>query len=85
MNTTHKDIDKIIPYGDSLKGFINQRYISQSDLAKILRERGIFVLNQDKDYLVPVMQHLLLSPAEFDKVRYSFAEKEDNEKNSQEK
>lgn len=80
MNTTHKDIDKIIPYGDSLKGFINQRYITQTDLAKILRERGIFVLNQDKDYLVPVMQHLLLSPAEFDKVRSSFAEKEDNEK-----
>lgn len=80
MNTTHEDIDKIIPYGDSLKGFINQRYITQSDLAKILRERGIFVLNQDKDYMVPVMQHLLLSPTEFDRVRYSFSEKEDNEK-----
>lgn len=27
MNAPHKDIDKIIPFGEFLRGFINQRYI----------------------------------------------------------
>ena len=80
MNTLHKDINKIIPFGEYLRGFINQRYITVSDLSRVLRERGIFVLNQEKDIMVPVMQNLLLSPSEFDKVRYSFSEKEDKEK-----
>ena len=48
MNTLHKDINKIIPFGEFLRGFINQRYITTADLAQILRERGIFVLNQEK-------------------------------------
>ena len=64
MNTLHKDINKIIPFGEFLRGFINQRYITASDLARILRERGIFVLNHEKDIMVPVMQNLLLSPTE---------------------
>ncbi len=80
MNTPHKDINKIVPFGEFLRGFINQRYITVSDLSNVLRERGIFVLNHEKDIVVPVMQNLLLSPSEFDKVRYSFSEKEDNEK-----
>lgn len=80
MKATHKDIDKIIPFGELLRGFINQRYITNSDLTRILRERGIFVFNQDKEYTVPIMQNLLLSPSEFDKIRDSFSEKEDNEK-----
>ena len=28
MNTLHKDINKIIPFGEFLRGFINQRYIT---------------------------------------------------------
>ena len=42
MNTLHKDINKIIPFGEFLRGFINQRYITVSDLSRVLRERGIF-------------------------------------------
>lgn len=80
MNKLHKDINKIIPYGEFLRGFINQRYITAPELTKILRERGVFVFNPDKEYIVPIMQSLLLSPTEFDKVRESFSEKEDNEK-----
>lgn len=49
MNAPHKDIDKIIPFGEFLRGFINQRYITAPDIARILRERGVFVFNQDKD------------------------------------
>lgn len=80
MNIEHRDIDKFIPFGEALRGFVNQKFITPPVLQSILKERGIFVLNADKDYMVPIMQTLLLSPAEFDKVRDAFARKEDNEK-----
>lgn len=80
MNIEHRDIDKFIPYGEALRGFVNQKFITAPVLQSILKERGIFVLNADKDYMVPIVQTLLLSPTEFDKIREAFARKEDNEK-----
>ena len=80
MNIEHRDIDKFIPYGEALRGFVNQKFITPPVLQSILKERGIFVLNADKDYMVPIVLTLLLSPTEFDKIRDAFARKEDNEK-----
>jgi len=80
MNGEHKDIRKILPYGEQLRGFANQRYISQAELYRILKERGIFVLNVNKDFMVPLLQTLILSPKEFDKIRDAFLTKEDNNK-----
>lgn len=80
MNIEHKDIDKFIPYGEALRGFANQKFISAYELQCILRERGIFIPSPDKDYIVPILQTLLLSPTEFDKIREAFSRKEDNEK-----
>lgn len=80
MNTEHKDIQKIIPYGEQLRGFANQKFISSAELYRILKERGVFPLNADKDFMVPILQTLLLSPKEFDKIREAFSTKEDNKK-----
>lgn len=80
MNIQHKDIKKFIPYGEMLRGYANQNVISKADIHRILKERGIFALNQEKVYTVPILQTLLLSPKEFEEVRHSFSEKEDNEK-----
>jgi hypothetical protein len=80
MNHEHKDIQKILPYGEQLRGFANQKYISQAELSRILKERGIYALNAEKDFTVPLLQTLLLSPKEFDKVREAFSTKEDNKK-----
>lgn len=80
MNVEHKDIDKFIPYGEMLRGYANQSIISNAEIHRILKERGIFTLNQEKEYTVPLLQILLLSPKEFEEVRNSFSKKEDNEK-----
>lgn len=80
MNVEHKDIDKFIPYGEMLRGYANQNIISNAEIHRILKERGIFTLNQEKEYTVPILQTLLLSPREFEEVRNSFSKKEDNEK-----
>lgn len=80
MNTEHKDINKFIPHGEDLRGFANQKLISAAEIHKILKERGIYTFNNEKDYTVPILQTLLLSPREFDKIREAFSQKEDNEK-----
>jgi hypothetical protein len=80
MNAEHKDIQKILPYGELLRGFANQKYITSAELSRVLRERGIFSLTSDKDYNVPLLQTLLLSPKEFDKIREAFSTREDNKK-----
>lgn len=80
MNIEHRDINKMLPYGESLRGFVNQKYITEAELNRILKERGIFTLNSDKDNIVPILQVLLLSPREFDKIRECFSTREDNKK-----
>jgi hypothetical protein len=80
MNTEHKDINRIIPYGENLRGFIQQKFISSAELHKILKGRGIYSLSSDKEYIVPLFQTLLLSPEEFDLIREAFSSKEDNKK-----
>ena len=80
MNYEHKDIQKIVPFGEQLRGFANQKYLSQAELYRILKERGVFALNTEKDFTVPLLQTLILSPKEFDKIREAFSTKEDNVK-----
>ena len=38
MNIEHKDIDKFIPFGEALRGFANQKFISAYELQTILRD-----------------------------------------------
>lgn len=78
MKTQHKDIDKSLPYGELIRGFANQSYLSKSDLKKSLRKRGIFFTNSEKETLVPCISTLLLSPAEFDDLRTCQNTREDN-------
>lgn len=80
MNTEHKDIKKIIPYGEQLRGFVNQKFISNAELSRILKERGVFTLSTEKDFMSPLFQTILLSPKEFEKIREAFLTKEDNKK-----
>ena len=60
MNTEHNDINKFIPYGEALRGFADQKFISAAEIHRILKERGIFTFNNNKDYTVPIMKTLLL-------------------------
>lgn len=38
MKTEHKDIKTVLPYGENLRGFIQQKFISESELHKILKK-----------------------------------------------
>ena len=80
MRQDHKDIKYFIPFGEAIRGFANQQYISAAEINRILRNRGIFTLNTDKDYTLPILQTLLLSPKEFDEIREAYRYREDNYK-----
>jgi hypothetical protein len=78
MRQDHKDIKCFIPFGESIRGFANQQFISTAEINRILRERGIFTLNQGKDYTTPILQTLLLSPKEFDELADAYRYREDS-------
>lgn len=82
MQKEHDHIDKILPFGELIRGFANQSYISKAELKKALRDRGIFMPDADKDKTVPCICTLLLSPKEFDNLREAQNTREDNMKKS---
>ena len=74
------DIDRFLPHGEMLRGFLEQPFLVKSDLNSLLRQRGVFVhLNEKKD-TIPWLTNLILSPLEFDHLRESQNTKEDNPK-----
>lgn len=80
MRQEHKDIKYFIPFGESIRGFANQQLVSASEINKLLRRRGIFAFNQEKEYTIPILQALLLSPKEFDDLREAYRYREDRYK-----
>lgn len=55
-----------IPSGEMVRDLANQTYISESDIKTILRQRGIFTPNNNKERTVSILSCLLLSPPEFE-------------------
>lgn len=78
MKKEHQHINKILPFGELIRGFANQSYISKVDLKNFLRTRGIYFNNSEKENLVPCLSTLLLSPSEFDILRDYQNTREDN-------
>ncbi|MCU0753538.1 MAG: hypothetical protein MUE46_00230 [Xanthomonadales bacterium] len=80
MNKSSVDIDRFLPFGEMLRGFLEQAFISKTDLAELLKERGIFTQHSEKRDSIPWVNNLLLSPFEFDQLQEAQRTKEDNPK-----
>lgn len=80
MRQDHKYIKHFIPFGESIRGFANQQFVSAAEISRILKGRGVFAFNQDKEYTIPILQTLLLSPREFDELRECYRYREDRYK-----
>jgi hypothetical protein len=80
MNKEPEDIDQILPYGELLRGFMEQSFIGKSALKDVLRNRGIFTHNTEKHDTIPILSSTILSPSEFDYLRDCQNSKEDNPK-----
>src|ERR1051325_9295225 len=80
MQTIPQNIDLLLPYGEALRGFMEQPFIATSDLKQALRTRGVFLGCDEKRDTVPVLACCLLSPSEFDVLRERQELREDNPK-----
>lgn len=72
----------MLPYGELLRGFASQGSISKGEMKKVLRGRGVFFKNNEKEDMVPCLTTLLLSPSEFDILKDCQNTREDNPKKS---
>jgi len=80
MNKEPEDIEQILPYGELLRGFMEQSFVGKGDLKDVLRNRGIFTRNTEKHDTIPILSSTILSPSEFDYLRECQNSKEDNPK-----
>lgn len=80
MHNPPSDIDKILPQGEMLRGFLEQSYLSKQNLFDALRMRGVFTSEKDKSETIPILTTSLISPDEFGFLREQQNTKEDNPK-----
>jgi hypothetical protein len=80
MNKEPQGIDQILPYGEMLRGFMEQPFVTKGDLKEVLRNRGIFTHTIEKANMIPILLSTILSPREFDFLRECQISKEDNPK-----
>lgn len=80
MQRIPDNIELLLPFGEALRGFMEQPFISEADLKNILRTRGVFLNRNQKSDTIPVLVCCLLSPREFDTLRECHAIREDNPK-----
>ncbi len=80
MNKDPSDIDQILPFGEMLRTFMEQSFVTKSDLKELLRNRGVFTCHNEKQDSIPVLMSTILSPNEFDSLRECQSIKEDNPK-----
>ena len=80
MQKAPDDIDVLLPFGEALRGFLEQPFIAPADLRHTLRSRGVFLSRSEKRDTIPTLVCLLLCPREFDELRECQSSREDNPK-----
>jgi hypothetical protein len=84
MRKNLKSIDKILPFGEAIRGFLNQSFLTETDIKLFLRNRGVFLYDYSKNDSVPFITSTLISPGEFDSLKESQGTREDNPKRTNE-
>jgi hypothetical protein len=80
MKKEPEDIQQFLPYGEMLRGFMEQSFIGKGDLKNLLRNRGVFTSQSEKSDVIPILSATILRPSEFDLLRETQNSKEDNPK-----
>ncbi|AMR30582.1 hypothetical protein A0256_03650 [Mucilaginibacter sp. PAMC 26640] len=84
MKKKLKSVDKILPFGESIRGFLNQSFLTETDIKLFLRNRGVFLYDYSKGNSVSFITSTLISPVEFDSLKESQGTREDNPKRTNE-
>ncbi|WP_449431804.1 GapS4b family protein [Pseudomonas putida] len=70
----------ILPQGENLRAYLVQPFVSKGDLKNLLRQRGVFTSESDKEQSIPALTLSLLKPSEFVVLQQLYIAKEDNPK-----
>jgi len=80
MEKINENIDRFLPFGQSLRAILHHQSIKAKERRTLLRMKGVFVNNTDEDSTFPILTTSLLSPNEFEYLKGSLQAKEDREK-----
>lgn len=70
-------VSRMLPFGVTLRPLLVQSCLTDSDLNSLLRERGIYINNVERQKLVPLIMKMILSPYEFELLLEKQTSKED--------
>ena len=80
MEKINENINRFLPYGESLRTILQHPTISKNDLKELLRFKGIFVNDISDESTFPIILSSLLSPLEFEFLKEKLSSREDREK-----
>lgn len=80
MEKINENIDRFLPFGESLRTVLQHDSIKDRERRTLLRMKGVFVNTTDEDSTFPILITSLLSPIEFEYLKESLQAKEDREK-----
>jgi len=80
MSEHNQNFETFLPHGEVLRPFLNQPFVSKGDLKSLLRKRGVFNSNSEKEHSIPALTTNLITPSELETLRLSYSSKEENPK-----
>jgi hypothetical protein len=80
MEKINDNIDRFLPYGESLRAILQHPSLKDTERKQLLRMKGVFVNIADEDSTFPILTTSLLSPVEFEFIKEKLQAKEDREK-----
>jgi hypothetical protein len=80
MEKIQDNINRFLPFGESLRAILQHDSIKDRERRQLLRMKGVFVNNSDEDSTFPILITSLLSPSEFEFLKDRLQAKEDRDK-----
>jgi hypothetical protein len=80
MEKIQENINRFLPFGESLRAILQHDSIKDRERRQLLRMKGIFVNSSDEESTFPILLTSLLSPNEFEFLKDRLQAKEDRDK-----
>jgi hypothetical protein len=80
MELINQNINRFLPFGDSLRIILQNTSYSPNDIKGFLKRKGVFIDGKDESIMIPLLTTTLVSPIEFDHIKEKIKTKEDKEK-----
>jgi hypothetical protein len=80
MEKINDNINRFLPYGDSLRAILQHPSINDTERKQLLRMKGVFVNSANEDSSFPILLTSFVSPVEFEFLKEKLQAKEDREK-----